>query len=185
MQVHIGSCVLELVIGDITRQTTDAIVNAANSRLAGGGGVDGAIHRAGGPSIMAETRQRYPQGCPTGEAVITGAGQLPARYVIHAVGPIWNGGQHHEAEQLASAYQKSLALAVAHQCQSVALPSLSTGAYGYPVTLAAQTALATVGAFLREHCQPSVVRLVLFDRETYAVYATTLSAMHDTDAATA
>src|SRR5262245_50536468 len=120
MQVHIGSCVLELVMGDITRQTTDAIVNAANSQLAGGGGVDGAIHRAGGPSIMAETRQRYPQGCPTGEAVITGAGQLPVRYVIHAVGPIWNGGQHREAEQLASAYQTSLAIAVAHQCQSVA-----------------------------------------------------------------
>ena len=97
MQVHIGSCVLELTIGDITQQSTDAIVNAANSQLAGGGGVDGAIHRAGGPSIMAETRQRYPQGCATGDAVITGAGLLPARYVIHAVGPIWHGGQHREA----------------------------------------------------------------------------------------
>src|ERR671923_2027746 len=103
MQTQIGPCVLELVTGDITRQPTDALVNAANSRLAGGGGVDGAIHRAGGPSIMAETRQKYPQGCPTGAAVITGAGQLPARYVIHAVGPIWNGGQYREAEQLASA----------------------------------------------------------------------------------
>jgi O-acetyl-ADP-ribose deacetylase (regulator of RNase III) len=185
MQVHIGSCVLELVTGDITRQISDAIVNAANSRLAGGGGVDGAIHRAGGPSIMAETRQRYPEGCPTGDAVITGAGQLPARYVIHAVGPIWNGGQRREAEQLASAYQKSLAVAVAHQCQSVALPSLSTGAYGYPVTLAAQMALATVVAFLREHRQPSVVRLVLFDSGTYAAYATALAEMHGTDATTA
>src|SRR5437899_11030351 len=109
MQVHIGSCVLELVTGDITRQTTDAIVNAANSRLAGGGGVDGAIHRAGGPSIMAETRQRYPEGCPTGDAVITGAGQLPVRYAIHAVGPIWKGGQCHEAEQCGSADQNRLA----------------------------------------------------------------------------
>src|SRR5437763_6428500 len=155
MQVSIGPCVLELVTGDITRQTTDAIVNAANSRLAGGGGVDGAIHRAGGSAIMAETRQRYPQGCPTGEAVITGAGQLPTRYVIHTVGPIWHGGQHGEAEQLASAYEKSLAVAVAHQCHSVAFPSLSTGVYGYPVALAAQTALSTVCAFLRAHQQPS------------------------------
>src|SRR3989454_6170063 len=156
MTTHtINGVTLALLQGDITKVQADAIVNAANSRLAGGGGVDGAIHRAGGPSIMAETRQRYPAGCPTGDAVITGAGQLPARYVIHAVGPIWNGGQRHEAEQLASAYQKSLAVAVAHQCQSVALPSLSTGAYGYPVTLAAQTGLATVTAILREHQQPS------------------------------
>ena len=185
MQVHIGSCGLELVTGDITRQTTDAIVNAANSRLAGGGGVDGAIHRAGGPSIMAETRQKYPQGCTTGDAVITGAGQLPARYVIHAVGPTWNGGQHCEAEQLASAYQQSLAVAVAHQCHSVAFPSLSTGAYGYPVALAARTALATVVAFLREYRQPSAVRFVLFDSGTYATYAAALGEMQVTDATTA
>ena len=185
MQVSIGPCVLELVTGDITRQTTDAIVNAANSRLAGGGGVDGAIHRAGGPSIMAETRQKYPQGCPTGEAVITGAGQLPARYVIHAVGPIWNGGQSREAEQLASAYRKSLEAAVAQQCQSVALPSLSTGAYAYPVALAAHTALATVVAFLREHQQPSLVRFVLFDRGTYEAYARALGELDVTDSTTA
>ncbi len=182
MQVHIGSCVLELATGDITRQTTDAIVNAANSQLAGGGGVDGAIHRAGGPSIMAETRQRYPQGCPTGNAVITGAGQLPARYVIHAVGPIWHGGQQREAEQLASAYQKSLTVAVAHQCHSVAFPSLSTGAYGYPVALAAHTALTTVLAFLRQHEQPSCVRFVLFDSGTYTAYAAALREMQDADA---
>jgi O-acetyl-ADP-ribose deacetylase (regulator of RNase III) len=181
MQGHIGACVLELVTGDITRQTTEAIVNAANSQLAGGGGVDGAIHRGGGPTIMAETRQRYPQGCPTGAAVITGAGQLPARYVIHAVGPIWHGGQHRETEQLASAYEKSLALAVAHQCHSVAFPSLSTGAYGYPVALAAQTALSTVLAFLREHQQPLCVRFVLFDSGTYTAYATVLGGMQDID----
>jgi len=182
MQGHIGTCVLELVTGDITQQTTDAIVNAANSQLAGGGGVDGAIHRAGGPAIMAETRQRYPQGCPTGDAVITGAGQLPARYVIHAVGPIWHGGHQREAEQLASAYAKSLAVAVAHQCHSVAFPSLSTGAYGYPVAFAAQTALCTVLAFLREHQQPSCVRFVLFDSGTYTAYAAALGEMQDVDA---
>src|SRR5215470_12492805 len=184
MQVSIGPCVLELVTGDITGQATDAIVNAANSRLAGGGGVDGAIHRTGGPSIMAETRHKYPQGCPTGEAVITGAGQLPARYVIHAVGPIWNGGQSQEAELLASAYQKSLEAAVAQQCQSVALPSLSTGAYAYPVALAAHTALTTVVAFLREHHAPSLVRFVLFDRGTYEVYARALEELHRPDSAT-
>lgn len=174
MQVHIGPCTLELVIGDITRQQTDAIVNAANSRLAGGGGVDGAIHRGGGPSIMAETRQKYPQGCPTGEAVITGAGTLPARYVIHAVGPIWSGGQQDEAQKLASAYRCSLEVAVAHDCQSVAFPSLSTGAYGYPVALAARTALQTVMAFLEQNRQPALVRFVLFDAGTHAAYAAVL-----------
>jgi len=182
MQVHIGACVLELVTGDITQQTTDAIVNAANSQLAGGGGVDGAIHRVGGPAIMAETRQRYPQGCPTGDAVITGAGQLPARYVIHAVGPIWHGGHQREAEQLASAYEKSLAVAVAHQCHSVAFPSLSTGAYGYPVARGAQTALSTVIAFLRAHQQPSGIRFVLFDSATYTAYAAALREMQGVDA---
>ena len=131
---------------------------------------------------MAETRQRYPQGCPTGDAVITGAGQLPARYVIHAVGPIWHGGQHREAEQLASAYQKSLAVAVAHQCHSVAFPSLSTGAYGYPVALAAHTALSTVIAFLRDHQQPSCVRFVLFDSGTYTAYTAALGEMQEADA---
>src|SRR5262245_53752079 len=181
MQVHIGACVLELVTGDITQQTTDAIVNAANSRLAGGGGVDGAIHRAGGPAIMAETRQRYPQGCPTGDAVITGAGQLSVRYIIHAVGPIWHGGHQREAELLASAYEKSLAVAVAHQCHSVAFPSLSTGAYGYPSDLAAQTALRTVITFLRQHQQPSYVRFVLFDSGTYTAYAAVLEGMQDID----
>jgi O-acetyl-ADP-ribose deacetylase (regulator of RNase III) len=182
MQAHIGACVLELVTGDITLQTTDAIVNAANSQLAGGGGVDGAIHRAGGPALMTELRHHYPQGCLTGDAVLTGAGQLSARYVIHAVGPIWHGGQHREAEQLASAYTKSLAMAVAYECHSVALPSLSTGAYGYPVTLAAQTALTTVITFLREHQQPSCVRFVLFDSGTYTAYAAVLGEMQEVDA---
>jgi O-acetyl-ADP-ribose deacetylase (regulator of RNase III) len=180
MQVSIGACTLELVIGDITRQATDAIVNAANSQLAGGGGVDGAIHRAGGPSIMAETRHKYLHGCPTGEAVITGAGELPARYVIHAVGPIWSDGQRQEAAQLASAYERSLAVAVAYQCQSVALPSLSTGAYAYPIALAAGTALTTVIAFLQAHQQPSLVRFVLFDQGTYEAYVMILEEIHVT-----
>src|SRR3954452_49553 len=117
---------LELVMGDITQQDVDAIVNAANSRLAGGGGVDGAIHRAGGPSIMEETRQLYPDGCPTGSAVITAAGNLRAKYVIHAVGPFWSGGNRREAGLLAAAYRTSLELAAAHDCRSIALPALST-----------------------------------------------------------
>jgi O-acetyl-ADP-ribose deacetylase (regulator of RNase III) len=174
MHMQIGACTLELVTGDITAQHTTAIVNAANSRLAGGGGVDGAIHRSGGPSIMAETRQQYPQGCATGEAVITGAGQLAARFVIHAVGPIWRGGQQGEEQQLASAYRHSLQAAVQHNCQSVAFPSLSTGAYGYPVAQAARTALRTVVTFLAEQRQPALVRFVLFDTVTYDSYAAAL-----------
>jgi O-acetyl-ADP-ribose deacetylase (regulator of RNase III) len=124
---------------------------------------------------MAETRQKYPQGCRTGEAVLTGAGNLPAHYVIHAVGPIWHGGQDHEEDQLASAYQRSLEVAVAHHCQSVALPSLSTGAYGYPVPQAARTALRTVMTFLAQHHRPTLVRFVLFDTNTYAAYAAALA----------
>ena len=174
MQTRIGLCVLELLVGDITLQDSEAIVNAANRHLAGGGGVDGAIHRRGGPSIMAETHRHYPQGCPTGQAVLTGGGDLSARYVIHAVGPIWRGGQHGEEQQLASAYTCSLQVAVAHACQSIALPSLSTGAYGYPVAAAARTALQTVRAFLEARQQPSLVRFVLFDRGTYDTYVAAL-----------
>jgi O-acetyl-ADP-ribose deacetylase (regulator of RNase III) len=177
MHVSIGPCRLELVVGDITQQHTDAIVNAANSRLAGGGGVDGAIHRVGGPTIMTETRQHYPGGCATGNAVITGAGALPARYVIHAVGPVWRGGQHNEEPLLASAYRCSLEVAVAHGCRSIALPSLSTGAYGYPVPRAARTALHTVMTFLQAQQQPQHVCFVLFDAAIYAAYAAALEAL--------
>ena len=179
MQVLIGHSMLELVTGDITEQATDAIVNAANSQLAGGGGVDGAIHRRGGASILTETRQRYPAGCPTGDAVLTGAGNLAARYVIHAVGPIWRGGHNREAELLASAYRRSLEVATAHGCQSVAFPSLSTGAYGYPLPQAAQTALQTVIAFLEQHHTPALVRFILFDTPTYEIYAMTLQEIED------
>jgi len=170
MQFKVGECTLELVQGDITEQEVDAIVNAANSRLAGGGGVDGAIHRAGGPSIMAETKRRYPNGCPTGSAVITGAGNLKAKYVIHAVGPIYRGGTQGEADLLARAYRRSLELAVENDCESVAFPSLSTGAYRYPVEEAARVAIATVVDFLKQNKAPKLVRFVLFDAGTYKAY---------------
>jgi O-acetyl-ADP-ribose deacetylase (regulator of RNase III) len=170
---------LELVLGDITQQEVDAIVNAANSRLAGGGGVDGAIHRAGGPTIMAETRRRYPHGCPTGSAVITSAGNLKAQYVIHAVGPFWSGGGHRpkggrgEERLLASAYQAALGLAVEHDCRSVALPALSTGAYRYPVDEAGRVAVSTAAQFLGEldESQPlEIVRFVLFSEEVLQAF---------------
>ena len=173
-RVSIGSCILELVQGDITEQEVDAIVNAANSRLAGGGGVDGAIHRRGGPEIMEETREKYPDGCPTGSAVISGAGRLPAKYVIHAVGPVYRDGRHGEAELLASAYRKTLELAVKHGCQSVAFPALSCGAYGYPLREAANIALQTVLGFMQEQAAPSIVRFVLFGQETHDVFADAL-----------
>ena len=177
MKNQIGPCRLELVTGDITEQDTDVIVNAANSRLAGGGGVDGAIHRAGGPTIMRETREKYSQGCPTGEAVISSAGNLSARYVIHAVGPVWSGGRGGEEDKLASAYRNSLDLAVRHQCHSISFPSLSTGAYRYPLESAARTALHTMIAFLERERKPELVRLVLFDSQTYDAHAATLTAI--------
>ncbi|ETW99774.1 MAG: hypothetical protein ETSY2_40235, partial [Candidatus Entotheonella gemina] len=122
-------------------------------------------------------REKYPQGCPTGEAVITGAGQLPARHVIHTVGPIWQGGKQGEPDLLASAYRRSLEVAVDHSCQSIAFPSLSTGAYGYPLDLAARTALRTVMAFLRERKQPAQVRFVLFDQGTLDTFVRTLEGL--------
>ena len=168
---------IDVVEGDITTLNVDAIVNAANSQLAGGGGVDGAIHRCGGHAIMAETDARYPEGCPTGSAVITGAGDLPARYVIHAVGPVWSGGHRGEAELLASAYRRCLELAVDHDCQGVAFPSLSTGAYRYPIDQAARVALETVIDFLHEVGEPLLVRFVLFDQGAYGAYAAALEEM--------
>ena len=177
MQASIGTSRLELVTGDITHQATDAIVNAANSRLAGGGGVDGAIHRRGGPGIMEETRQRYPQGCRTGEAVVTGAGKLAAQYVIHAVGPIWKGGHSGEESALTSAYWRGLEIAGSRQCASIAFPSLSTGAYAYPLPPAAHVALHTVATYLRLNTQPELVRFVLFDDQTYTAYRDALTAL--------
>lgn len=173
----VGQCLIELVQGDITEQQVDAIVNAANSRLAGGGGVDGAIHRKGGPDIMAETRVKYPEGCPTGSAVISGAGRLPARFVIHAVGPVYRDGQHDEPALLASAYRRSLELACEHQCQSVAFPALSTGAYGYPLAEASRIALQTVVDFLRTNQAPRLVRFVLFGETAFQAFEEALSEM--------
>lgn len=171
---QISSCTLQLVLGDITRQRVDAIVNAANSALAGGGGVDGAIHSRGGDSIMAETDCRYPDGCPTGSAVISGAGNLDCKFVIHAVGPIWRGGLQGEADLLKSAYRRSLELALEHGCQSVAFPALSTGAYGYPLDQAATHALTTIAHFLREHAEPRLVQCLLFDDGAFGAYANAL-----------
>lgn len=174
MRTLVNGAAIELHQGDITLEAVDAIVNAANSALAGGGGVDGAIHRRGGGSIMDETERRYPNGCPTGSAVITGAGRLSAKHVIHAVAPVWGGGLRGEPELLAGAYRRSLELAVENGCRSVAFPSLGTGAYRYPVDQAARTALNTVAAFLKDQGAPKLVRFVLFDSGTYAAYAAAL-----------
>lgn len=159
---------IELVQGDITQQETEAIANAANSRLAGGGGVDGAIHRAGGPEIMKELKQRY-TGCPTGSAVITGGGRLKAKYVIHAVGPVYSG-KPKDAELLASAYRKCLELCTEHEVGSIAFPSISTGVYGYPVEEAAPIAIETVTHYLEGRPEIKLARFVLFDDHTFGVY---------------
>jgi O-acetyl-ADP-ribose deacetylase (regulator of RNase III) len=172
--VTIGPSRLELLMGDITQQQTEAIGNAANSRLAGGGGVDGAIHRAGGPVIMEELRANYPDGCPTGQAVITGGGRLKAGWVIHAVGPSYRG-RPEDAQLLASAYRTGLELCSARGIRSVAFPSISTGVYGYPVRAAAAIALGAVKEYLAAHPEIELVRFVLFDASTYAAYQQALS----------
>ncbi len=169
----VGGTSLELVQGDIVEQDTDAIVNAANSGLSGGGGVDGAIHRAGGPRIMEECCEIG--GCPTGEARMTSGGDLMVRYVIHAVGPVYNNGVSSEDGLLANAYRNSLRLGVEKGLNSIAFPSLSTGAYGYPLREAASIALETVVKFLKtERHGPELVRFVLFDRSTFEEFERTL-----------
>ncbi len=174
MAESIGECALELTQGDITQQDTDAIVNAANSALAGGGGVDGAIHRAGGPAIMAECRRIG--GCPTGGAVITTGGNLRARRVIHAVGPRWQGGSGGEPKLLAGAYESSLRLAVDNGLRTVAFPSIGTGAYGYPIEEAARVALGAVAGFLRANPgRLDLVRFVLFSAHDLEVYRKALA----------
>ena len=174
MKVQFGSSRLELTQGDIIRQSVDAIVNAANSELAGGGGVDGAIHRAAGPGVMEETRTRYPLGCPTGDAVVAAAGLLPAKFVFHAVGPVWRGGQHREAELLRSCYRRCLELAVKQDCSSIAFPAISTGVYGFPVDLAAENSLAEIKKFLDSDPKPLIVRMVLFSSGDYGAFARVL-----------
>ena len=169
---------VELVHGDITQVAADAIVNAANSALAGGGGVDGAIHRVGGPAIMADLARRYGRGryCPTGSAVVSDAGDLPARWVIHAVGPVWHGGGAGEPELLASAYRTSFRLASELGAVSVSFPSISTGVYGYPIDLAAQIAIDTVSdALALEPGSIERVTFVLYSRATLEVFEEVLS----------
>jgi len=174
MQRRVGESVLELVRGDIVEQTTDAIVNAANTTLLGGGGVDGAIHRAGGPAILEECRRLG--GCAVGDAKITTGGRLVAKWVIHTVGPVYRDGRHGEAALLASAYRRSLQVAVAHALGSVAFPSISTGAYRFPVEEAAAVALGAVVAALEGPASSlELVRFVLFTEADLAAYVEQLA----------
>ncbi|OGP56460.1 MAG: O-acetyl-ADP-ribose deacetylase [Deltaproteobacteria bacterium RBG_13_52_11] len=168
MQITINKAILEMAQGDITQQATDAIVNAANPTLLGGGGVDGAIHRAAGPALLAESRTLG--GCETGDAKITKGYQLKARHVIHTVGPVYHRARKRAAELLASAYRRSLEVASENHLKSVAFPSISTGAYGYPLDEAAPIALKTVADFLKNHPEIELVRFVLFDNRTLAAY---------------
>ena len=170
MRFPIRHHTLEVVVGDLTTQPVDAIVNAANSALAGGGGVDGAIHARGGPSIMADTDARYPDGCPTGSAVISTGGSLLARYVIHAVGPVYRGGGRGEAELLASAYRRSIELASEHRCRSIAFPAISTGVYSYPFPAAAEVAIPAVIDALQSIEQPFVVKFVFLSAAPAEIY---------------
>jgi len=176
-EVNINQTKLSVIQGDITKQATDAIVNAANSSLMGGGGVDGAIHRAGGPAILEECKQIVSrQGrLPTGKAVITTGGNLKARFVIHTVGPVWHGGNRGEPELLASAYQESLKVAAENNLSSVSFPSISTGAYGYPVAEAAKVAISAVASLLKERVTSiKEVVFVLFDSATFESYSLVL-----------
>ena len=177
MEAIINKTKLSIIQGDITNQSTDAIVNAANPSLMGGGGVDGAIHRAGGPAILEECKQIVAkQGrLPTGKAVITTGGNLKAKYVIHTVGPIWHGGSRNEAELLKSAYHECLKVAAENKLASISFPSISTGIYGYPVAEAAGIAINTVVSFLKEQATSiKEVVFVLFDSRTYERYCSTL-----------
>ncbi len=180
MQIQIAGRSLALAQGDITDFAADVIVNAANSRLAGGGGVDGAIHRAGGPSLMAELDEIRARlgGCDTGDAVVTGAGALPAKWVVHAVGPVYRDGRQDEPDQLASCYRRAMDLAADRKANSIAFPSISTGVYGYPLDAAARIALSTVAERLAIPSQTlRVATFVLFGREAFDAHAAALEGL--------
>lgn len=178
-EVKIGKTTVRLVRGNIVEMDTDAIINAANSSLMGGGGVDGAIHRKGGPKILEECKKiratKWPQGLLTGKAVITGAGNLKAKHVIHTVGPIWHGGKRGEPELLAQAYENSLSLAVAKGLKTVAFPSISTGAYGYPIKQASSVALKVTKDFLMKRNTLDEVVFVLFSEHDLKIYLKTIN----------
>ena len=165
---------VSLLEGDITKVQVDAIVNAANTSLLGGGGVDGAIHRAAGPELLVECRTLG--GCPTGEAKITAGYRLPAKYIIHTVGPIWGGGDRGEPELLASCYRNSLALATKHGVRNIAFPAISCGIYGYPIADACQIALRETMAYLDTNQLPESVTFICFGREIYDAYHAALNA---------
>ena len=173
MEVVINKRVLSLTEGDITKQDTEAIVNAANKSLLGGGGVDGAIHRAGGPEILKECRKIG--GCEKGEAVITTGGDLRAKYVIHTVGPVYRDGLHNEPKFLGNSYLNSLKLASSKGIISISFPSISTGAYGYPLEEAARIALKTAAKYLKENSDINLIRFVLFGKDALAVYEKVLT----------
>lgn len=176
-EFKLGKTVVQLIKGDITTADADAVVNAANSSLLGGGGVDGAIHRKGGSAILEECKAirqtSWPEGLPTGKAVITSGGKLKAKYVIHTVGPVWHGGKRKEAELLREAYMNSLQLAVSKGLRTIAFPSISTGAYGYPVEKASRVALEAVKEFIEKEGTLDKVVFVLFSDEIFKVYQQT------------
>jgi O-acetyl-ADP-ribose deacetylase (regulator of RNase III) len=178
--ITLGASRLELTRGDITTERVDAIANAANEALRGGGGVDGAIHRAAGPGLLDELRRRFPDGTPTGTAVATGAYDLPARWVLHAVGPVWRGGGEGEPELLAGAYRSCLRLADELGARSVAFPAIGMGIYGYPPHAGARVAVSTVAEHLRGATGVEVARFVLFSEDTYERFAGALAELGPT-----
>jgi O-acetyl-ADP-ribose deacetylase (regulator of RNase III) len=172
MEFKVNNSIIKLVQGDITKQATQAIVNAANRSLLGGGGVDGAIHRAGGPAILAECKKLG--GCDTGDAKITTGGKLPAAFVIHTVGPVWHGGRSREAELLASAYRRSLEVAEANRVTSLSFPSISTGVYRFPLDRASKIAIGTVVDYMKGDTKIKEVDFVLFSDSDFKVYEHTI-----------